>query len=221
HCAYISLELQPLIDSANLSNPFAVNDRILLLPACPFENALAHQACVLRFDLEKSLQDNASLHLKIGMMCQLNLLRLLISEYISDYWWLMWFSQGREGKLNIDNRLVVNNFQTELLQQLGSLGNTVATSVSQQNEQLLCIEKFCHSFLDIHKKVDAQLTGLNETVTANKTILDGHVSSKESITTDAKRKWLEFSKQAENDAKDSADFSAAKHCRMESLLQQW
>ncbi|KAL6961509.1 hypothetical protein U1Q18_039279, partial [Sarracenia purpurea var. burkii] len=193
HCAYISLELQPLIDSANLSHPFAVNDRILLLPACPFENALAHQACVLRFDLEKSLQDNASLHLKIG----------------------------REGKLNIDNRLVVNNFQTELLQQLGSLGNTVATSVSQQNEQLLCIEKFCHSFLDIHKKVDARLTGLNETVTANKTFLDGHVSSKESITTDAKRKWLEFSKQAENDAKDSADFSAAKHCRMESLLQQW
>jgi len=31
------------------------------------ENALAHQACALRADLEKSLQDNASLFLKIGM----------------------------------------------------------------------------------------------------------------------------------------------------------
>lgn len=27
--------------------------------------------------------------------------------------------------------------------------------------------------------------------------------------------------QAENDAKDGADFSAAKHCRMELILQQW
>lgn len=31
------------------------------------ENALAHQACVLRSDLEKALQDNASLFSKIGM----------------------------------------------------------------------------------------------------------------------------------------------------------
>lgn len=31
------------------------------------ENALAQQACVLRSDLEKSLQDNASLFMKIGM----------------------------------------------------------------------------------------------------------------------------------------------------------
>lgn len=30
------------------------------------ENALAHQACVLRADLEKSQKDNASLFLKIG-----------------------------------------------------------------------------------------------------------------------------------------------------------
>ena len=42
----------------------------------------------------------------------------------------------------------------------------------------------------------------------------------ECVTTDAKRKWQEFSMQAENDAKDAADFSAAKHCRMELLLQQ-
>jgi kinesin family protein 11 len=41
------------------------------------------------------------------------------------------------------------------------------------------------------------------------------------IATDAKRKWMEFSMQAENDAKDGVDYSAAKHCRMEVLLQQW
>ncbi|KAA8516739.1 hypothetical protein F0562_017063 [Nyssa sinensis] len=60
------------------------------------ENALAHQACVLRSDLEKSLKDNASLFLKIA----------------------------REDKLSADNRSVVNNFQAELAEQLGSLCNT-------------------------------------------------------------------------------------------------
>ncbi|KAI3514250.1 hypothetical protein L1887_12569 [Cichorium endivia] len=45
-------------------------------------------------------------------------------------------------------------------------------------------------------------------------------STLEGITTDAKRKWQEFYLQAENDAKDNADFSAAKHCSMELLLQK-
>lgn len=69
--------------------------------------------------------------------------------------------------------------------------------------------------------MNAKLNGLRETVTGNKTFLDGHVLTMEGITTDAKRKWQEFSMQAGNDVKDSADFSAAKHCRMELLLQQW
>lgn len=56
---------------------------------------------------------------------------------------------------------------------------------------------------------------------ANKAFLNGHVSSMEGITTDAKRKWQAFSAQAESDAKDSADYSAAKHCHMEELIQQW
>ncbi|KAI8562998.1 hypothetical protein RHMOL_Rhmol03G0079800 [Rhododendron molle] len=327
------------------------------------ENALAHQACVLRSDLEKSLQDNALLYSKIA----------------------------REDKLNVDNRSVVNDFQADLVQQLGSLCNTLATSMSRQNEHLQCIEKLCQSFMDIHNKaimdlkkkmtasgalyishieaiqnvvrlhnassdagleeisasvssnassieqflaaeaveansifedlqgtlsthqgemahfardlrqrfnisiehsknmseftngflhklmeesgklqihvteiddiqsrsivefqkayeeqsksvaekliadvtglvsnhirrqkdlVDARLISLKETVVGNKKFLDGHVSSMEGITTDAKRKWQELSLQADNDAKDSADFSAAKHCRMELLLQQ-
>ena len=69
--------------------------------------------------------------------------------------------------------------------------------------------------------MDAQFIHLKETVTGNKTFLDRHVSSMDGITIDAKRKWQEFSMQAENDAKGSADFSAAKHCRMELLIQQW
>lgn len=327
------------------------------------ENALAHQACVLRSDLEKALQDNASLFSKIG----------------------------REDKLNADNRLVVNNFQAELAQQIGSLCNLVATSMSKQQEHLQSVEKLCHSFTGTHDKgfvdvkkkvtalrflymshiealqnvvrlhkassnagleeisslsasnadsieqflasgagevalifndlqsnlsthqgemalfarelrqrfnvsieqtaeisnytqgvlqnlleeskrlenyamqadeiqmksiaefqkayeeqsksdaekliadvtnlvsnhirrqkelVDTRLVDLRESAIANKTFLDGHVSSMEGITTDAKRKWQEFSTQAENDAKESADYSAAKHCRIEILLQQ-
>ncbi|KAK9075819.1 hypothetical protein SSX86_004148 [Deinandra increscens subsp. villosa] len=326
------------------------------------ENALAHQACVLRADLEKSLQDNASLFMKIA----------------------------REDTLNAGNRSVVNKFETELAQDVGSLCNMVAASVSQQTDQLKCIKKFCDTFININDKavsdlkkkvyasknlyishiedmenvvrlhkasangsledisatafsnarcveellaeeavkgqsifdelqctistqqgeivafarelrkrfddsihhttnisefvngifdklmeeskelgihanqvdeiqikniyelqkayeeqsksdaqkliadvtslvsshmsrqkemVDARLAGIRETAAGSKTVLDGHVSSIEGITTDAKRKWQEFSLQAENDAKDSADFSAAKHCRFELLLQ--
>ncbi|XP_039042177.1 LOW QUALITY PROTEIN: kinesin-like protein KIN-5C [Hibiscus syriacus] len=326
------------------------------------ENALAHQACVLRSDLEKALKDNASLFLKIG----------------------------REDKLNTDNRVVVNNFQAEVAQQISTLCNLVASSVSQQNEHLQTVEKLCCSFTDIHDKailemkkkvtaarvlhvshleavqnvvrlhqassnaaldeistqassnahsiedflsseackatsmfdglksslaahqdemvvfakelrqrfhvsieqtkdisdytseildklseesvrvqnhavqadevqmksiasfqkayeeesksdadkliadmtnlvynhvrrqkelVDARLVDIKESAAANKTFFDGHVSSMEGITTDAKRKWQAFAMQAEKDAKDTADYSAAKHCRIEELLQ--
>ncbi|KAM0021520.1 putative plus-end-directed kinesin ATPase [Helianthus debilis subsp. tardiflorus] len=327
------------------------------------ENALAHQACVLRSDLEKSLQDNASLFMKIA----------------------------REDKLSAGNRSVVNNFESELAQDVGSLCNMVAASVSQQNEQLQCIEKFCDTFISINDKaitdlknkvsasrclyishiegmenvvrlhkasangrledildqsssnaccvekllaeeaakgrsifdelhgtlstqqgeivvfarelrkrfndsihhttnisefindvfdklmeeskeignhanqvdeiqtknidefkkafeeqsrsdaekliadvtslfsshlsrqkemVDARLAGIRETCSGSKAVLDGHVSSIDNIASDAKRKWQEFSLQAENNAKDSAEFSAAKHCRFELLLQK-
>ena len=69
--------------------------------------------------------------------------------------------------------------------------------------------------------MDARLVDLRETATGNKAMLDGHVSSMEYVSTDAKRKWQEFSMQTENDANDIADYSVTKHCRMESLLQQW
>ncbi|KAG5083963.1 hypothetical protein JHK82_054129 [Glycine max] len=309
------------------------------------ENALAHQACVLRADLEKAHQDNASLFLKIA----------------------------------------------ELAQQVGSLCNTVATSLSEQNEHLEGVKKLCHSFLDVHDKavvdlkrkvtslralyishfeavenvvrlhkagsdanleelssvissnghsieeflaseateagsifdnlqstlstqqgelalfarelrnrfnlsleqikdisdrsqefvdklfeeskkledyasqadqmqlksidefkkayeeqsksdteklianmtslvsdhirrqmdlVDAKLVDLRESGIKNKSFLDGHVSSVGDIVTNGKRKWQAFCEHAEKDAKDTADYSAAKHCRMEVLMQQ-
>ncbi|KAK6944046.1 Kinesin motor domain [Dillenia turbinata] len=327
------------------------------------ENALAHQACVLRADLEKCLQDNAALYLKIA----------------------------REDKLHSDNRSVVSNFQAELAAQIGSLCNTLATSMSEQNENLQSIKKICHSFLDLHNKavadikkkvaacralytshieavqnvvrlhmasssanleeisslassnahsmeellaseateansiydelqgtlsthqgemalfarelgqrfhastersneiskftngfidelleesgklkshaaqadeihmksiaefqrvyeeksksdeeklitdvtnllsshnrrqkelVDAKLTGLKEFAVGNKAFLDAQVSQMEGITRDAKRKWQEFFVLADSDTKDCADFSAAKHCRMELLIQK-
>ncbi|PKI49351.1 hypothetical protein CRG98_030279, partial [Punica granatum] len=327
------------------------------------ENALTHQACVLRADLEKSLQDNALLFSKIA----------------------------REDKLNADNRSVVDNYMSELAQQVASLCDTVNGSVSKQSEHLNCVEKLCHSFQHAHEtdvgnmkkkiaasramfvshieavqnvvhlhkascnagldnisslassnalslaefltlkdnevksifddlqstlstqagemaifardlrqrfndsiestkgisefadgffrnlleelkklenhavniddiqmksitdfqkayeeeskseeekliadvttlvcshmrrqkeKVNARLTNLRETAIENKMFLDGHVTSMEGFTTDAKRKWQAFAMQAENDAKDSAHYSAAKHCRMELLLQQ-
>ncbi|XP_074285951.1 kinesin-like protein KIN-5C [Silene latifolia] len=327
------------------------------------EIALAQQACALRLDLEKSLQDNASLHSKLD----------------------------REDKLSSDNKSVITNYQAELEKRLGALCSTVAASMSQQNEQLECIDKLCHSLLDNHNEaitelkkkvmasktlhishvealqnvvrlhkastdatleemsalasnnprsieefllnedtealtmyedlqstlashqvemarfarelrqrfhdsiehmkdisefikeylnkiteessklsahasqmeetqiksisefqkvfeerskfdaekliadmtdlvtshirrqkemVDERLGNLTETAVTNKSFLDGHVSSMDGLTTDAKRKWQTFSVQAEDNANDSADFSAAQHCSMELLLQK-
>ncbi|CAL0317032.1 unnamed protein product [Lupinus luteus] len=93
------------------------------------ENALTHQACILRADLERALQDNASLFMKIG----------------------------REDKLNSCNRAVVDNFQIEIAQQVGSLCNTVSTSLSRQHDHLECVENLCHSFLGIHDKAAVDL----------------------------------------------------------------
>lgn len=62
-------------------------------------------------------------------------------------------SIGREDKLNADNRALATNFQKELSRQVGSLQDMVASSMSKQDEHLQCVEKLCHSFLDIHDKV--------------------------------------------------------------------
>ncbi|KAL0344803.1 UNVERIFIED_CONTAM: Kinesin-like protein KIN-5C [Sesamum radiatum] len=237
------------------------------------ENALALQACVLRADLEKSQKDNASLFLKIA----------------------------REDKLNADNRSIVNSFQADLSQQLGTLCDSLASSVSRQSEHLQSVENLCNAFLQVHDKtfsaskeqlmstsesihgfldklfeeskklechanqvdeiqtnsiaefqkayeeqsrseaeklianmtslvydcmlrqkemVDARLGDLKDTTVGNKMFLNEHVSMMDGITTDLKRKWQDCFLQSESNIKDNADFSAAKHCRMELLLQK-
>ncbi|XP_057777957.1 kinesin-like protein KIN-5C [Salvia miltiorrhiza] len=87
-------------------------------------NALAHQACVLRADLEKSQKDNASLFLKIA----------------------------REDKLNSDNRSTLDNFQADLSKQLDTLCNLLAGSTSRQCKYLQCVEDLSNSFLEAHNK---------------------------------------------------------------------
>ncbi|KAL2489235.1 kinesin-related protein [Forsythia ovata] len=78
----------------------------------------------------------------------------------------------------------------------------------------------------LKEMVDARLGDIKESVIGNKIFIDGHVSSMEGIAMDLKRKWQDSFKLAENNFKDSADFSAAKHCRMdantaETALKQW
>lgn len=69
-------------------------------------------------------------------------------------------------------------------------------------------------------QVDAKLVDLRESGIKSKSFLDGHVSSVGDIVTSAKRKWQAFCIEAEKEAKGTADYSAAKHCRMEVLLQK-
>ncbi|KAJ6800792.1 kinesin-like protein KIN-5C isoform X2 [Iris pallida] len=68
--------------------------------------------------------------------------------------------------------------------------------------------------------VNARLTRLRDAGWENKAYLDKHASAVKCVTNDAKRKWEEFSVHAQEDSKNGSDFSAAKHCRMELVLQQ-
>ena len=75
-----------------------------------------------------------------------------------------------------------------------------------------------HQWLNL--QVDARLVGLRDNGIATKSFMDGHVSALGDVVSHAKRKWQAFCLQAEKDTRDNADYSAAKHCRMEVLLQQ-
>ena len=92
---------------------------------CTSENALAHQACVLRSELEKSSRDNASLHSKIA----------------------------RGDKLSAANRSVVNSFQADLASKLDILSSTLTASIDQQNKHLKAVEDLCQSCVDSHDTV--------------------------------------------------------------------
>ncbi|KAJ1269639.1 hypothetical protein BS78_07G227200 [Paspalum vaginatum] len=93
------------------------------------ENALTHQACVLRSDLEKSCRDNASLYSKIA----------------------------RGDKLSSANRSVVNTFQNDLASKLDILSNTLNASIVQQNKHLKSLEDLCQSCVDSHDKATSEL----------------------------------------------------------------
>ncbi|KAL8261835.1 hypothetical protein R6Q59_025884 [Mikania micrantha] len=73
-----------------------------------------------------------------------------------------------------------------------------------------------------HQKemVDARSATIRETAAGSKKVLEHHVSSFDWITSNAKGKWQDFSMQLENDAKENADFAAAKHCHFELVLQK-
>ncbi|KAL2345244.1 hypothetical protein Fmac_006529 [Flemingia macrophylla] len=85
---------------------------------------------------------------------------------------------GREDRLNSDNRAVVNNFQTELAQHVGSLCNTVAASLSEQNEHLEGVKKICHSFLDVHDKAAVDL---KKKVTSLRTLYISHIEAVQNV----------------------------------------
>ena len=70
-------------------------------------------------------------------------------------------------------------------------------------------------------QVGVRLSSLGDSARGNKAFLDEHTSAMEFVTKDAKRKWETFAEQAENDCKAGSSFSAAKHCRMETMLQEW
>uniref|UniRef100_A0A0D9XAV0 Kinesin-like protein n=1 Tax=Leersia perrieri TaxID=77586 RepID=A0A0D9XAV0_9ORYZ len=69
--------------------------------------------------------------------------------------------------------------------------------------------------------VGVRINSLGDAARGDKAFLDEHTSAMEVVTKDAKRKWEMFAEQAENDCKVGSNFSAAKHCRMETILQEW
>ncbi|KAK1288108.1 hypothetical protein QJS10_CPB19g00413 [Acorus calamus] len=114
------------------------------------ENALTHQAFVLRCDLEKSVRDNASLFSKIA----------------------------REDRLSSANRSVVNSFQANLLEKIGSLSSIIVTSMAQQNEQLQCVENICTSCLEFHNKSAAEL---KDKVAATRSLYASHIEAMQNM----------------------------------------
>ncbi|XP_020577082.1 kinesin-like protein KIN-5C [Phalaenopsis equestris] len=93
------------------------------------ENALAHQACVLRADLEKSIQDNALLFSKIA----------------------------REDQLNYANRSLVDKFQADLAKRISTICSLLVSSIKRQNKHLQSVENLSKSCLDFHDKALIEL----------------------------------------------------------------
>ncbi|KAL6005274.1 Kinesin-like protein KIN-5C [Asimina triloba] len=147
-------------------------------------------------------------------------------------------------RLNMEHSVEMSKFITGFLEKLGEESDKLQAYVSRTHEfNTRSIADFQKAYKDKSRSeaeklvadltnlvsdhirrqeemVDVQLVGLRDAAVNNKAFFDEHASTMEGVTSDAKRKWNTFSMQAENDAKEGADFSAAKHCRMELLFQQ-
>ncbi|KAL0333495.1 UNVERIFIED_CONTAM: Kinesin-like protein KIN-5C [Sesamum angustifolium] len=155
------------------------------------ENALALQACVLRADLEKSQKDNASLFLKIA----------------------------REDKLNADNRSIVNSFQADLSQQLGTLCDSLASSVSRQSEHLQSVENLCNAFLQVHDKASVEL---KKKVRSSRALYISHFEAVQNVVrlhkAGANAALEDLSALASSHSKSIEDFLAAEAIEAKSVL---
>lgn len=70
-------------------------------------------------------------------------------------------------------------------------------------------------------QVAMKLASLGEAALENKETVEEFTTMMTVVTTDAKRKWEEIYKQTESDFRNGSNFSAAKHCCMETTLQLW
>ncbi|GAB2272165.1 Kinesin-like protein KIN-5C [Dionaea muscipula] len=137
-----------------------------------------------------------------------------ISEFINLYLHNILEELGRLGchasqveEIQMKN---ISEFQRSFEEQSKSNAEKlIAEMTDLVNNHMLCQQKM----------VDARLADQKESAVVNKRIFDGHISAMDSITTDAKRKWHAFSVQADYDANNTVHLSAAKHCRIEQLLQ--
>lgn len=82
-------------------------------------------------------------------------------------------------------------------------------------------ECYYRNLMHVFHQVGVRLSSLGDAARGNKAFLDEHTSAMECVTKDAKRKWEIFAEQTENDGKVGSSSSAAKHCRMETMLQEW
>ncbi|EPS68865.1 hypothetical protein M569_05900, partial [Genlisea aurea] len=93
------------------------------------EKAVVNLALDLRGELEKAASDITNLFNKIE----------------------------RKDKIEDDNRTLIQMFQTQLIQQLENLHKAVASSTSQQEQQLTQMEKDMHSFVSTKTKAAEEL----------------------------------------------------------------
>nr|CAB3481731.1 unnamed protein product [Digitaria exilis] len=277
------------------------------------ENALTHQACVLRSDLEKSNRDNASLYSKIGkrldnlyyyqqnkhLKCVEDLCQSCVDSHDKA-------TSELKKKILASKSLYMSHMEAfqnvvllhkasanATLEDISSLSAASCCSLDQASNLLLaCVEgeaqnifgdiqnlltthrseltkftqelresflisldrtkemstfiiglfdKYVEETSKLHNhstntheaqmksiedfqmayEVGVRLSSLGDAARGNKAFLDEHTSAMECVTKDAKRKWEIFAEQTENDCKVGSSSSAAKHCRMETMLQEW